>query len=194
MTSWRQLLKQSISKDSSVYDSGIDARIINRELSWLDFNARVLSLAADTEIELLERCKFSAIFCSNLDEFYQIRVAALKDFDHLLQVHVQARGAQAQQRLLIADATTRIHVELVKVLHVGTVACGRSHIFWHGAQLGAKLGRLLTRAPKRSREAEILRVLPQDGRHGLRPSKRFSLESRSAFISFLMNTTFITPH
>ena len=79
MTSWRQLLKQSISKDSAVYDSGIDARIINRELSWLDFNARVLSLAADTEIELLERCKFVAIFCSNLDEFYQIRVAALKD-------------------------------------------------------------------------------------------------------------------
>jgi polyphosphate kinase len=79
MTSWRQLLKQSISKDSAVYDSGIDARIINRELSWLDFNARVLSLAADTEIELLERCKFAAIFCSNLDEFYQIRVAALKD-------------------------------------------------------------------------------------------------------------------
>ena len=79
MTSWRQLLKQSISKDSSVYDSGIDARIINRELSWLDFNARVLSLAADSEIELLERCKFVAIFCSNLDEFYQIRVAALKD-------------------------------------------------------------------------------------------------------------------
>ena len=94
-----------------------------------------------------------------------IRVAALKDVDHLFQVHVQARGAQAQQRLLIADAATRIHIELVKVLHVGTVACGRSHKFWHGAQLGAKIGRLLTRAPKRSREAEILRVLEQDGRH-----------------------------
>ena len=79
MTSWRQLLAQTIKRDGHNYDSGIDARIINRELSWLDFNSRVLSLAQDNEIELLERCKFMAIFCSNLDEFYQIRVAALKD-------------------------------------------------------------------------------------------------------------------
>jgi polyphosphate kinase len=79
MTSWRQLLTQTIKRDAHNYDSGIDARIINRELSWLDFNARVLSLVGDNEIELLERCKFMAIFCSNLDEFYQIRVAALKD-------------------------------------------------------------------------------------------------------------------
>ena len=53
MTSWRQLLKQAVSGDTSAYDSGIDARIINWGLSWLDFNARVLSLAADSEIELL---------------------------------------------------------------------------------------------------------------------------------------------
>lgn len=61
------------------YDSNIDTRYINRELSWLNFNERVLSLVADPDIPLLERCGFSSIFSSNLDEFFQIRVAALKD-------------------------------------------------------------------------------------------------------------------
>jgi polyphosphate kinase len=54
-------------------------RYINRELSWLDFNARVLALAEDQETPLLERAKFLAIFSSNLDEFFQVRVAALHD-------------------------------------------------------------------------------------------------------------------
>jgi polyphosphate kinase len=54
-------------------------RYINRELSWLDFNARVLALAEDGETPLLERAKFLAIFSSNLDEFFQVRVAALHD-------------------------------------------------------------------------------------------------------------------
>lgn len=52
---------------------------INRELSWLDFNARVLSLAEEESIPLLERLKFIAIFGSNLDEFFQVRVGALHD-------------------------------------------------------------------------------------------------------------------
>jgi len=56
-----------------------DERYLNRELSWLDFNERVLVVAEETTTPLLERCKFSAIFSSNLDEFFQIRVAALKD-------------------------------------------------------------------------------------------------------------------
>jgi polyphosphate kinase len=56
-----------------------DDRFLNRELSWLAFNDRVLQLAGESGIPLLERAKFCAITCTNLDEFFQVRVAALKD-------------------------------------------------------------------------------------------------------------------
>src|SRR3954471_20585460 len=51
----------------------------NRELSWIEFNARVLELAEQDDMPLMERLKFLAIFTSNLDEFFTIRVAGLHD-------------------------------------------------------------------------------------------------------------------
>jgi polyphosphate kinase len=90
MTPWRTSGERSVTgsgrrvrlrpaNGSGTYARPIEHRYVNRELSWLDFDERVLTLATDESLPLLERCRFAAIFSSNLDEFFQIRVAALKD-------------------------------------------------------------------------------------------------------------------
>src|SRR5437016_7667503 len=61
----------------------------NRELSWLDFNDRVLQLAEDEQMPLLERAKFLAIWASNQDEFFMVRVAGLHD---QVEAGIDARG------------------------------------------------------------------------------------------------------
>ena len=54
-----------------------ESRLFDRELSWLEWNARVLEMAGDERVPLLERLRFTAIFSSNLDEFCMVRVAEL---------------------------------------------------------------------------------------------------------------------
>ena len=84
-------------------------RYLNRELSWLDFNARVLALAADTSLPLLERAKFLAIFASNLDEFYMVRVAGLKRRDEMGLKVRSADGLTPREQLrLIAERTQQL--------------------------------------------------------------------------------------
>ena len=64
----------------------------NRELSWLRFNQRVLEEAQDATVPLLERMKFVAIFTSNLDEFFMIRVGSLYDMVMMEDTSVDIRS------------------------------------------------------------------------------------------------------
>ena len=82
-------------------------RFSNRELSWLDFNARVLALAEDKGQRLLERAKFLAIFASNLDEFYMVRVAGLKRRRDMGLSVTSADGLTASEQLALISTRTQ---------------------------------------------------------------------------------------
>jgi polyphosphate kinase len=65
--------------DAAILPAAPESRFINRELSWLEFDGRVLALAEDPDLPVLERVKFLAIFSRNLDEFFQVRVSGLRE-------------------------------------------------------------------------------------------------------------------
>jgi polyphosphate kinase len=85
----------------------------NRELSWLDFNQRVLAQAADERHPLFERLKFVAIWAENLDEFFQVRVAGLKDQVDRGRSNRSPDGRTPSQTL--AEIRTEIDLQLTEV-------------------------------------------------------------------------------
>lgn len=94
---------------------------INRELSWLQFNNRVLHEACDPRTPLLERLKFLAIFCSNLDEFFMVRVAGLKQQVEAKVSQLTPDGRTPQQqlndiRLHLIPQITKQHQHFEQVL------------------------------------------------------------------------------
>jgi len=94
------------------YSAVIDERFFNRDLSWLAFNERVLAMAREEGIPLLERVKFLAIFSSNLDEFFQVRVASLKNKKAAGATQRSADGRDPQELDLdISDTVHRLVAE-----------------------------------------------------------------------------------
>src|SRR6476661_1251604 len=92
---------------------------LNRELSWLEFNARVLEEAADPTNPLLERLKFAAIFSSNLDEFFEVRVAGLQQqlYAGIEPQDFGADGLGPAQQLVEIDARAhRLVAEQYRIL------------------------------------------------------------------------------
>lgn len=84
----------------------------NRELSWLDFNARVLHEAKDNINPLFERMKFLSITASNLDEFFMIRVASLKDMVHAEFEKPDIAGLTPQKQLELISEKTHSFVDM----------------------------------------------------------------------------------
>ena len=84
-----------------------DPRYLNRELSWLQFDERVLAIAEDRTLPLLERLKFVAIFTGNLDEFFQVRVAGLREQVDADATGFNADGMTPSAQLSAIDALVR---------------------------------------------------------------------------------------
>src|SRR5262245_44399973 len=87
---------------------------VSRELSWLEFNRRVLEEAQDSTVPPLERVKFLAIFSSNLDEFFMVRVAGLKRLVQAGHNAPEPDGMTPAETL--AAISERVH-ELVEAQH-----------------------------------------------------------------------------
>ena len=88
---------------------GSESKFVNRELSWLEFNQRVLEEACDPSIPLLERLKFLAITASNLDEFFMVRVGGLQMLDDQGSTKLDPSGLTPGQQLeLIGERARRM--------------------------------------------------------------------------------------
>ena len=106
---------------------------INREISWLDFNARVLQEAADANVPLIERLRFLGIFSNNLDEFFQVRYATVKRIAQSQKTGKKVLGGIEAEVLLeqITEKVIKLQAESVEILHAVDKAWPKKLLYWH---------------------------------------------------------------
>ena len=125
----KALADQDSSEDPELEDPSL---FFNREVSWLDFNDRVLQLAEDPSVPLLERIKFAAIYENNLDEFFMVRVAGLHD---QVDASLDARGADGMSAAEVIDAIHERVIPLRERLETCVERDLRPSLAEHGIRL-----------------------------------------------------------
>lgn len=129
----RQMAAQSDSRglfSDRAPDPAYAGLFLNRELSWLQFNRRVLAEAADETLPGYERLKFLSIYCSNLDEFYMVRVGGLLDRALLQPWHTETvTGLTPREQLrAIYDETARQQTDFEALWRKVTAALAKQHV------------------------------------------------------------------
>ena len=129
----RQMAAQSDSRglfSDRAPDPAYAGLFLNRELSWLAFDRRVLAEAADETLPGYERLKFLSIYCSNLDEFYMVRVGGLLDRALLQPWHTETiTGLTPREQLrAIYDETARQQKDFEALWRKVTAALAKQHV------------------------------------------------------------------
>ncbi|MBA3626951.1 MAG: RNA degradosome polyphosphate kinase, partial [Chloroflexi bacterium] len=126
-------IRQSVATRRSRPRIARDLPYVNRDLAWLDFNARVLHEARDQRNPLLERTRFMGIFASNLDEFFQVRVAGLK------QQVAAGHSSPSPDGLSATEVLERIRTRVLPLIehHSRTFAAIRGELSDEGIRIAA---------------------------------------------------------